>query len=158
MEIRINLLGDLGEAVRRSMSDEGYDVAPIEDDDHKMLVVWNKVRRYDIEPQPRQVLKAQGFDPQGQEPAIENLENVILKGGPLNIYLPKRVADITARDGLLDHWDIYHLHPGTEIDQRSGLIRRTEHILLCRFDDYRAYLPEFGIRDAPQRKNGYSFR
>ena len=53
--------------------------------------------------------------------------------------MSKRVADITARDGLLDHWDIYHLHLGTEIDQRSGLIRRTEHILLCRFDDYRAY-------------------
>ena len=58
MEIRINLLGDLGEALRRSMSDEGYDVAPIEDDDHKTLVVWNKVRRYDIEPQPRQVSRA----------------------------------------------------------------------------------------------------
>ena len=77
MEIRINLLRDLGQAVRRSMSDEGYDVSPIEGDDHKTLVVWNKVKRYDIEPRPRQVLKAHGFNPKGHEPQIDNLENAI---------------------------------------------------------------------------------
>lgn len=140
MEIEIDLLRDLGVLVRQSLTEAGYDVSPIETDDHQLaLVTWNKVNRYAIKPQPRQVLKARGFSAQGHEAGIEILENAIRKGDTLHRHMTKRVADIVARDGLLDDWDIHHLHLGTEIDKNSGLIERTNHILLCRFDDECAY-------------------
>lgn len=140
LEIEMNLLRDLGTLVRHSLARAGYDVSPIETDDHRLaLVTWNKVNRYAIKPLPRQVLKARGFNPQGHEVGIALLENAIRNGDPLQRHMTKRVADIVARDGLLDHWDVHHLHLGTEIDQKSGLIKRTNHILLCRFDDERAY-------------------
>ena len=140
MEIEINLLRDLGMLVRNSLTEAGYDVSPIETDDHQLaLVTWNKVNRYAVKPLPRQVLKARGFSAQGHEAGIEILENAIRNGDPLHRHMTKRLADVVARDGLLDDWDIHHLHLGTETDQKSGLIKRTNHILLCRFDDKRAY-------------------
>ena len=139
MEIEINLLRNLGMLVRHSLTEAGYDVSPIETDDRKTLVTWMKVNRYEIRPLPRQVLKARGFDPQGHEAGIEILENAIRRGDPIRKHMTKRVEDIAVHDGLLDYWDIHHLHLGTEIDPKSGLIKRTNHILLCRFDDERAY-------------------
>ena len=85
------------------------------------------------------MLKARGFDPQGHEAEVGNLEKTIRNGDALDIYMTKRIADVTAHDGLLDHWGVHHLHLGAGIDQRTGLIRRTRHILLCRFDNHHVY-------------------
>ena len=123
------------------MSEAGYNVASIENDDRKALTLWHKLGRYEIPRKPRQVLTARGFDALGHEADLMNLQHAVKRGDDLNVYMTSRIADVTNRDGLLDHWDIRHFHLGTELDPRTGRIKRTRHILLSRVDyDYAYFL------------------
>ena len=139
MDIKINLLRDLADAVRQQMALSGYDVASVENDDPKALIAWHKLSRYKIARKPRLVFKADGFDPLGHEVGLSKLEEAIRNGDDLSIYMTSRLSEVTARDGLFDHWGICHFHLGTEIDSRTGRIKRTRDILLCRIDDNHAY-------------------
>ena len=139
MEVEINLFSDVADGVRRMMSDAGYDVASIEHDDHKALVAYSKWNRYVVAPRPRRVFKARGFETLGHTSGLMMLENAIVDGEDLSIYMTKTVANVVAKDPLLDHWGIHHFHLGTELDARYGTMRRTNHLLFCRIDDDNAY-------------------
>ena len=139
MDVQMNLFSDVADGVRRVMSDAGYDVTSIEADDHKALVVYFKWNRYVVAPKPRKVLKARAFDPVGHTTGVAMLENAIVNGEDLSVYMTKNVADIGAEDPLLDHWGIHHFHLGTELDPRHGIMRRTNHLLFCRIDENHAY-------------------
>ena len=139
MNIQIDLLRDLGNGIRVEMSAKGYDVSALQNDNHKTLVAWSKSNRWAIPCRPRQVFKACGFDPAGHEIGVANLEQAILHGRDLRTYQTSKFTDINASDGLLDHWGIHHFHLGIETNPRSGLVRRTKHILLARIADDCAY-------------------
>ena len=121
------------------MSGAGYSVASVENDERKALAAWHKLGRYEVPRKPRQVLTACGFDPLGHEAGLMNLQDAVERGDELSVYMTSRNADVTNKDGLLDHWDIRHLHLGTELDLQTGRIKRTRHILLCRIDYDCAY-------------------
>ena len=139
VDFQINLLRDLADVVRQQLAVAGHDVASVVDDDLKALVFWHKWNRYKIPSRPRIVLKASGFDSLGHEVGLSRLEAAIQQGQDLSGYMTSRLSDITASDGLLDHWDIYHFHLGTEDDPRTGGVKRTRDILLCRIDQNHAY-------------------
>ena len=98
MEIHMDLMADLGEFAKGVMSDSGWDVTKVENNDHKALVAYAKLKRYLISPLPRTVLKSRQFDPLGHEVGIERLENAVRNGDELNVYMTSRFDDITARN------------------------------------------------------------
>lgn len=151
MEICIDLMADLGEFARSVMSDSGWDVTHVDNNDHKALVAYAKLKRYLISPRPRTVLKSRQFDPLGHEAGIERLENAVRNGEDLNVYMTSRFDDITASDGLLDHWGIRHFHLGTEIDPDTGRINRTRHILFGLISDSHAYFIKVGTHGRDSR-------
>ena len=59
--LRMNLFKDFADAVRHHMAVRGYEVTHVEDDYHAAIMLYYKISRYTIEPRPRQVLKAPGF-------------------------------------------------------------------------------------------------
>lgn len=139
MDIQINLFTDVADGLRRVMSEAGYDVSSIEIDDHKALIAFAKWNRYLIQPQPRHVFKPCGFDSAGHSAGLEMLEKAIISGDDLTIFMSRNIADITARDGLLDHWGIHHFHLGTQLEPRHRIMKRTGQLLFCRIDDHNAY-------------------
>ena len=151
MEIHMDLMADLGEFARCVMSDAGWNVAHVENNDHRALAAYAKLKRYLISSRPRTVLKSRQFDPLGHEAGIEGLENAVRNGDDLNIYMTSRFDDITASDGLLDHWGIRHFHLGTEMDLDKGRISRTRHILFGLINDSHAYFIKVGTHGRDSR-------
>ena len=138
-EIRMNLYGDFADAIRHCMVSEGYDIASIKGDDEAAIRSYARLNRRVIAPSPRQILKASNFDPSNHEVGIAKLETAIRNGESLTPYMSKKITDISYRDSLLDHWGIYHLHLGTELEEGENFVRRTDDVLLCRVDHSRAY-------------------
>ena len=151
MEIHMDLMADLGEFAKGVMSDSGWDIAHVETNDHRALVAYAKLKRYFISLRPRTVLKSSQFDPLGHEAGIGRLEYAVRSGQDLNVYMTSRFDDITASDGLLDHWGICHFHLGTEIDPATGRISRTRHILFALINDSHAYFIKVGAHGRDSR-------
>lgn len=151
MEIHMDLTADLGEFARSVMSDAGWNVVHVENNDHRALVAYAKLKRYLISHRPRTVLKSGQFDPLGHEAGIERLENAVHNGDDLNIYMTDRFDDITASDGLLDHWGIRHFHLGTETDPATGRISRTRHVLFGLINDSHVYFIKVGTHGRDSR-------
>ncbi len=57
----MNLLKDLANVLRNQIKAQGYDVSHVQNDDHAALMLYSKVLRYTIEPLPRDIRKAAGF-------------------------------------------------------------------------------------------------
>lgn len=155
MCIQIALLQDLGNAIRNKLSADGHDVSSIETDDHKTLVAWHKLNRYAIDSHPREVHRADNFDPAGHETGVSNLENAIQSGDDLSIFMSRRIGDITKTDGLLDHWGIHHFHLGESRYGRSGEVERTKHVLLCRITPENAYFIEVAAHGSDSPNTWY---
>ena len=147
----MDLMADLGEFARSVMSDAGWNVAHVENNDHRALVAYAKLKRYLISHRPRTVLKSGQFDPLGHEAGLARLENAVRNGDDLNIYMTSRFDDITASDGLLDHWGIRHFHLGTETDPDTGRISRTRHVLFGLINDSHVYFIKVGTHGRDSR-------
>ena len=138
----MNLYRDFADATRREMASKGYDIASVKEDDEAAIRLYAKLSRRIIAPRPRQILKANNFNPSNHECGIAKLESGIRNGENLAPYMSKTIVDINAQDSLLDHWGIYHFHLGTELEENGKFVRRTRDIVLCRVDDSYAYFIE----------------
>ena len=147
--LRINLFKDFADAVRRDMAVKGHEVAHVRDDDHAAIMLYYKIWRYTIEPRPRQVLKATGFEhPPQYNLGIQQLEQAILNGTPLTPYRSKSIATAASDDDLFDYWQIHHFHLGSKL-RDDGFVKRTKGILFCRIEDTQAYF----IKIAPHGRS-----
>ena len=135
----MNLFKDFADAIRRQLTDQGYDVDSVNDNDDAAVRLYHKISRYTIESGPRHVLKAAGFEcPSQYILGLQKLEQTITAGDSLLPYRSKSVSSPTWRDGLLDSWGIHHLHLGSDLTN-DGFIERTNELLFCRFDSICAY-------------------
>ena len=144
----MNLVKDLADLLRSCMDGKGYDVTKVQDDDHAALILYHKMHRYTIEPRPRRVLKAMGFEcPPRHALGIGQLEQAIQRGDDLSPYGSKGIANLSSRDGLLDYWGIHHLHLGTKL-RKDGFIGRTAELLFCHIDDTCVYFIKVATHDS----------
>ena len=89
--------------------------------------------------QPRKVLKAKEFKcPSNHLLALGSIESAIGSGDDLTPYLSDTIKHRDFQDKLHLHWGIHHLHLGTNM-QSDGFVKRTKHLLYCRFDAENAY-------------------
>ena len=53
-------------------------------------------------------------------------------------HLSRKIVDLDYDDDLLNDWDIYHLHLGTNL-HIDGFVKRTGPMLFVRFNEQNAY-------------------
>ena len=144
----MNLLRNLADLVRCDMAGRGYDVKDVRDNDHGALVLYSRMRRHTIEPRPRRVLKAEGFDcPPQHSLGIKLLEQAVEAGDSLAPYRSKSIGSLAECDGLLDYWRIHHFHLGAKLTE-DGFIERTAELLFCLVDDSFAYFIKIATHDS----------
>ena len=123
----MNLLKDLANVLRNQIKAQGYDVSHVQNDDHAALMLYSKVLRYTIEPLPRDIRKAAGFQcPQQHLLGLQQLESAIQFGSSLVPYRSKGIEKSTWSDGLLDYWGIHHLHLGLNPNPPKGVVEMAE--------------------------------
>ena len=145
--LRINLFKEFADAARRDVTDKGHEVAHVQDDDHAAIMLYCKIRRYTIEPRPRQILKATGFEhPPQYNLGIQQLEQAILNGTPLTPYRSKSIGKAASDDDLFDYWQIHHFHLGSNL-KKDGFVTRTNELLFCRIEDTHAYFIQIASHD-----------
>ena len=96
---------------------------------------------------------------------LDNLIKKIEKGEPLLPHQSKLAIDPQAKEALLYHWGVYHLHLGILPDVKNPkYVQRTEPLLFLCIDKKNAYLiglyshGEWGKLDILQRiKNNWAF-
>lgn len=137
----MNLFKDFADLARRDMATRGYDVADVEGDDHAAVMMYLKIKRYAVQPRPRVILKAAGFQcPPQHLQGLNQLELAIRRGEDLTPYRSKNVASAGSRDGLLDYWGIHHFHLGAAL-MNDGFVERTEQLLFCLIhEEYACFL------------------
>ena len=146
--LRMNLFKDFADAVRHHMAVRGYEVTHVQDDDHAAIMLYYKISRYTIEPRPRQVLKAPGFQrPPQHELGIQKLEQAIQNGTSLTPYRSKSIATAASDDDLFDYWQIHHFHLGSNL-MNDGFVGRTNELLFCRIEDTQAYFIRIASHDS----------
>jgi hypothetical protein len=95
-----------------------------------------------IPAKPRNVLISKEFScPLEHQAGLDILTKRIEAGENLLTYLSVRVLlEPNDNDGLLNDWEIYHLHLGTSPHKKhSNLVERTGSLLFARFDHECAY-------------------
>ena len=144
----MNLLRDLADQLRNEMACAGHHVTNVRDDDHAALILYSKLQRYTIDPRPRRVMKAAGFDcPPCHSSGIRELELTIQRGGSLTPYRSKRITNQNEPDGLFDFWGIHHFHLGTRLES-DGFIQRTNELLFCLIDKTSVYFIKVATHDS----------
>lgn len=89
----------------------------------------------------RKIIKAKEFScPEACVKALKSIENDILLGRNLNIYLSKNILDPSSNDGLLNDWGIHHLHLSERSTVQNGFVTRSDYQLFIFFTDDTAYL------------------
>ena len=136
--IDIDLRRDLVAIYRAELVRVGYTVPEI-DDDAELLRVYFGVCRRLVPSQPRQILKAKGFQCSPEHyAALTQIEQLIQDGGDITPYLSRSIKKVKYNDALLNDWGIHHLHLGTDL-QSDGFVNRDGPLLFCRFDNKHAY-------------------
>lgn len=82
---------------------------------------------------PRQVVKYQGFDDNGNSAGIQNLERKIANGESLVPHLSKYIFDIDQarnNDPMLNEWSIYHFHIPPS-DGNGSFVTRSKDLLFA---------------------------
>ncbi|WP_405168313.1 hypothetical protein [Paenibacillus sp. FSL H3-0286] len=93
-----------------------------------------------IQPAIRKVHYSKEFScPANLEKGLEFLTNKIRTGQDLTPHLSRKINDITYNDGLLNVWEIHHLHLGVQ-EERDGFVKRDGDILYALFNENDAYL------------------
>nr|VFJ92702.1 MAG: hypothetical protein BECKLFY1418B_GA0070995_103810 [Candidatus Kentron sp. LFY] len=136
--IEIDLTRDWVAHLRNQLTGFGYDISAI-CDDKKVIDTFLNLQKRLVSPVPREILKSNEFlCPPELQQGLSNVEGVIRQGGNLTPYLSKFIKKPDYDDPLLNHWDIHHIHLGSEIEL-DGFIKRTTQMLFCRFDNEKAY-------------------
>lgn len=135
-ELEMDFYRDWISHLRNILKQFGY--IPATEEKHVSFQYFNLVRRL-VRPIPRKILIAKEFRcPANLQKGLELVEEKIKKGIDLRPHLSKRISDLNYDDDLLNDWDIYHLHLGTNLD-KDGFMNRTGPVLFVRFDEDNAY-------------------
>ncbi len=62
---------------------------------------------------------------------IDSIIDKAKKGKDLTPYLSRQIGNLDYEDGLLNDWGIYHLHLGTQFDNQTQTISRTNELLFA---------------------------
>lgn len=136
-EINMDFYKDWIGFLRKSLIEVGY--SPSKNQEDVSIQYFNLLRRM-IPVRPRKVHIAKEFTcPPELQLVLDLIIEKVKQGVDLGPYLSKRIVDLDYDDDLLNDWDIYHLHLGTNLDS-NGFVNRTGPVLFARFDEQNAYL------------------
>ncbi len=132
---------DLQAMARQHLTaDWGAEVASISDDD--VLIAYFDALRRRPATRPRKIWMADDFVcPAEYQGGWEQLQRKITDWEDLRPHLSKGHARLSTLDGLLNEWNVHHLHLGTAASSRdSSLIERSGPVLFARItgDDFYA--------------------
>lgn len=143
-EIEIDLLSDLKEQLKFRLIKAGIKTTssnPIYD-------FFNFKKRF-IEPKPRAIKKSKEFScPAGYEVALSEIEGKILAGANLVPYLSKQIKDAGYSDGILNDWNIHHLHLSCRIG-KDGFVQRSDYQIFAFFTEDVCYLLQIYPHNKP---------
>lgn len=93
-----------------------------------------------VDPLPRKVHFSKQFDcPSNLKEGLNLIKVKIEKGEDITPHLSGKFKDLNYQDMMLNDWGIHHLHLGTKLDEKTGLVKRTGPILYVKFDNDNAY-------------------
>lgn len=101
----------------------------------KLALAYFSGRHRGISVKPRKVLVAQGGGcPDGDRVGYEALLAKMAKGDDINPHLTTGAFDLEKQDLLLNEWNIYHLHLGTELHEKlPRFVKRTNNLAFVLF-------------------------
>ena len=112
-----------------------------DDFNEHLLLSYMGLRHRLIEPIPRNVHYATGFECPGEhKEGLDLLKRKIQQGENLFSHLSRNIFKAQKHDGMLYDWGIQHLHLGIEPDKKhKHLIQGNKLVLYVFFDDSNAY-------------------
>lgn len=135
-EIKMDFYRDWIFHLRESLEKAGY--TPSANQEDVSMQYFNLLRRH-IRNVPRKILIAKEFKcPTELKSGLNVVKHKIEQGIDLRPHISKLILNLNYDDGLLNDWDIYHLHLGTTLDS-DGFVERTGPVLFARFDKQTAY-------------------
>lgn len=139
--LTIDLVADLIVLVRQKLADEGWTGIELIPDDNVLRTYFDALRRR-LPIQRRRVWLSDTFScPKGLEQAFRALTAKIEAGEDLNSHLSHRHRSIHNLDGMLNDWDVHHLHLGNIPSQKHiGYIERTAEIVYARVAEKDLYV------------------
>ena len=135
-----NFRADLQATARQHLTaDWGPEVARISDDD--VLIAYFDALRRRPAMRPRKIWLADDFTcPPEYQAGWEQLQKKVADGEDLRPHLSKGHARLGKLDGLLNEWNVHHLHLGTAPSSRDpSLIERSGPVLFARITGYDFY-------------------
>ena len=146
VEVRINIVGDYAQILRRRLIDIGYPKPAVDRlcDHDALILTYLRVCRRLVSSVPRTIYRARDFAcPSEYSDALAQIESRIRKGENVTPYLSRKILEISYNDALLNEWGIQHLHLGTSVSSnpkhRGLLIEGTKKLLYVYFDKQCAY-------------------
>ncbi len=130
MPLKIDLMKDFADLLRRRLAVKGYPAPPTETDEETLTRYLNMLNR-SIEPRPRVTKKAAGFAcPPDHQVGFDALIMVSEVGGNLRPYQSTGMEKDKYDDGMLNDWGLHHFHMGTNPHPTiPGYVSRTGPLL-----------------------------
>lgn len=98
------------------------------------------LRRKLVDPLPRKVhFSKEFYCPEDLKAGLNLVKSKIEKGEDITPHLSGKFKDLNYHDMMLNDWDVHHLHLGTKMNKKTGLVKRTGPILYVKFDNENAY-------------------
>lgn len=138
MKIHIDFIKDIKAIMRKEMLDFGFKKADI--DDEKIPFQYINFQRRLIEQKNWDIFYSKEFNcPNEYKVGLQLLLDKIEKGFDITPHLSRRIKWANFDDDLLNEWNIYHLHLGTNLED-DGFIERTKYVLYLYKDKNQLYL------------------
>lgn len=136
--IEIDLLSDLQNISKHRLYDMGFEVADKTEED--WIRLFFNVQKRLVTNTPRTLLKSKEFvcPPQYSE-ALKEIEEKIIYGQSLSMYMSKTILDLGYKDLLLFDWNIHHFHLSKR-KSCDGFVKRSDFELFVFFTEDIAYL------------------
>jgi hypothetical protein len=140
LTIEMGLFKDVARIAAARLTAKGYEVNPSEKPEDLLCQYFN-ARRRRITPAPRKVFIAAGFIcPPVHAAVFQEICRKAEAGEDLRPHQSRKITTLDYNDGLLNHWDIQHLHLSLEPDPKhKGLLKGTPEVLFARITDDAMY-------------------
>jgi hypothetical protein len=146
---KINFEEDWTNIQKEELRKFGFSIPTNMDKQQISISYFNLLHRL-IDARPRKVYISKELKcPKKHKMGFDALVKKIEKGIDLTPHISTNILDLNYKDGLLNDWGIYHLHLGTQYDDK-GFVNRTGSLLFARFTKKEAYL----LKIMPHKKWG----
>lgn len=133
--VKIDLNKDFTNIIKNRILKMG--VAPL--DDKNCVYEYFNLQKRLVSQIPRRIEKSKEFScPKEYEFALAEIENKIIKGDNLVPFMSDSILKTDFNDGLLNDWNIYHLHL-TKQFRTDGFAKRSNYELFVYFTEDTAY-------------------